>query len=537
MNTGVHNVRGIELNGYAAELARVTVWIGEIQWMLRHGVPPSKDPILKPLDTIECRDALIDAGGRDANWPDANAIIGNPPFLGNKRMIAELGENNTDAIRTLFRDRLPSGVDLVTYWFERARAQIVAGTCERAGLVTTQSIRKGANRTVMDRIVASTKIFDAWQDEPWVNEGAAVRVSLVAFGNASTTRLNGTPTTHIHADLTSQSAGVDITKARTLKDNASIIYQGTIKVGEFELPGEQAREWLTFPNPNGRSNADVLRPWANGQDLTGRPSDTWIIDFGTSMTEDAAAQYEAPFEHVRRAVKPHRDSVRRDGHRRYWWRHAEARPGMRRALSPLARFIATPRVSKHRFFVWLPVAVLPDSRLYAICRDDDPAFGVLSSRLHEVWALANASRHGVGNDPTYNAGTCFEAFPFPEGLTPNLHPDAYTNPHARAVAIGGSKLNELRENWLNPAEWVNRTAEVVPSYPERMLAKPGHEGDLKKRTLTNLYNAMPTWLQNAHRELDAAVALAYGWKDYTAEMADDKILSRLLALNLQRPAA
>jgi type II restriction/modification system DNA methylase subunit YeeA len=249
------------------------------------------------------------------------------------------------------------------------------------------------------------------------------------------------------------------------------------------------------------------------------------VDFGVDMSEQDAAMFEAPFAHVVEHVRKMRSIQRRDAYRIRWWIHAEARPGLRAAMAGLARLIPTPRVAKHRFFVWLPAAVLPDSRLYAICRDDDFTFGVLSSRLHEVWALANASRHGVGNDPTFNSRDCFETFPFPD-------PEA-----RREVANAARRLNELRENWLNPPEWVDRVPEVVPGYPDRIVAKPGHEADLKKRTLTNLYNQRPAWLDSAHKALDLAVAAAYGWTDYTPAMSEEEILRRLLALNLARSTA
>ena len=184
--------------------------------------------------------------------------------------------------------------------------------------------------------------------------------------------------------------------------------------------------------------------------------------------------------------------------------------------------------------MWLDARVLPDSRLYAIAREDDITFGVLSSRIHEVWSLANASMHGVGNDPTYNAKSCFETFHFPAGLTPNLAPADYANPAAGAIAEAAQRLNSLRDTWLNPVEWTERIAEVVAGYPDRIVAKAGFEAELKKRTLTNLYNARPAWLTHAHQTLDSAVAQAYGWNDYTPDMADEEILRRLLALNLAR---
>lgn len=216
--------------------------------------------------------------------------------------------------------------------------------------------------------------------------------------------------------------------------------------------------------------------------------------------------------------------------------HAEPRPGLYKRLSLIDRFICTPRVAKHRFFVWLDRIVVPDSRLVAITRDDDVTFGILSSRFHTVWSVATASWHGVGNDPTYNAESCFETFPFPEGLTPNIPAAEYENdPRAQAIAAAARELNELRENWLNPADLVVRVPEVVPGYPDRILPKDeAAAAELKKRTLTNLYNQRPAWLANAHRKLDEAVAAAYGWP---ADLTDEEVLERLFALNQERAAA
>ncbi|MDO8347935.1 MAG: N-6 DNA methylase [Rugosibacter sp.] len=543
IETSPANVLGLEINPYAAELARVTVWIGEIQWMLKHGYDIRRNPILSTLDHVECRDALVKVGAGDtvgeADWPACDAIVGNPPFLGGSKKRGELGDAYFDALARVFNERVPPGADLVCYWFEKARAQIEAGQCQRAGLVSTQAIRKGSNRAVLDRITTCTRIFEAWCDEPWINDGAAVRVSLVAFGHADGAQLDGATVAGINADLTHGGIGVDMTQAKPLEENSKVAFRCPEKNGAFDIPGALARQWLPMPNPNARPNADVLRPWANGQELTGRPADTWIIDFGTGMSEADAAMYEAPFSYAMEHVKPARISNPRAIRAQRWWLFGEPGPNFRAALNGLSRYIATPRVAKHRFFVWLPVAVLPDSRLYAICRDDDFSFGVLSSRPHEVWALANASRHGDGDEggrPTYNARDCFETFPFP------LPDDA-----ARAaIAAAAQHLDTARTNWLHPAEWVDWTPEIVPGYPPRPVPKPGHEADLKKRTMTALYNARPAWLDNAHQALDAAVATAYGWPDYapkevplgdTPAMPDEEILKRLLALNLSRKAA
>ncbi len=558
IETSPANVLGIELNPYAAELARVTVWIGEIQWMLAHGYSLRRDPILRPLDHIENRDAVLQAhyegvvienveqerdsmlvAAFEPEWPEADAIVGNPPFLGDKKMRAELGDEYTHALRRQYDGRVPGGADFVTYWFEKARAHIEAGKAQRAGLVATNSIRGGASRKVLERIVTTAPIFEAWSDEPWINNGAAVRVSLVCFGDREGAVLDGQPVAEIHPDLTAgngTNGALDLTQAKQLAENAGVAFIGTQKTGTFDISGELARQWLKQPNPNGQPNSKVVKPWANGQDLTRRPSDTWIVDFGADMPESDASLYELPFVHSLRNVKPVREKVNREGHRKYWWRHGESRVGMRKAFADLRRYLATPRVAKHRVFVWLPTSVLPDSRLTVIARSDDASFGILSSRFHMIWSLATCSWHGVGNDPTYNAQSVFETFPFPAGLTPR---DTPAGTHAESIAAAGERLNELRENWLNPPEWVDwvRTKEEeAAGFPLRAVAKPGHEADLKKRTLTNLYNARPTWLDHAHRELDAAVAKAYGWADYTPEMPDEEILRRLLALNLERAA-
>ncbi|MCP5278804.1 MAG: class I SAM-dependent DNA methyltransferase [Thiobacillus sp.] len=572
------NVLGIELNPYAAELARVTVWIGEIQWMLDHGYAIPRDPILAPLDHIECRDAILtvtpaeagvqskalDSGVRrndvarvaEPEWPAVDAIVGNPPFLGGSKKRGELGDATFEALNKVYKDRVPGGADLVTYWFEKARAHIVAGKAKQAGLVATQAIRAGSNRKVLERIIAAMPIFAAWCDEEWINNGAAVRVSLVCYGGippcppfnkggAGGIWLDGQPVAAIHADLTA-GQGLDLTQAKPLAENAATTFEGTKKYGDFDIPGELARQWLRLPNPNGRPNAEVVKPWANGKDLTGRPSDTWIIDFGTDMPEASAALYEAPFAQAAAKVKGHRTDLK-------WWLHERPRPELRKALRGPPRYVATPRVAKHRFFVWLPAGILPDTRLNVIATDLDTDFGILSSRIHVAWALAQASIHGDGSEggrPTYNAKSCFETFPFPAGLTPRdtAAPAERSSPTcladsivAQNIAAAARRLDEQRNNWLNPPEWVDwvRTPEEEQAgFPARPVAKAGHEAELKQRTLTNLYNQRAegkmSWLDHAHRALDAAVAAAYGWTDYTPDMPDAEILARLLALNLER---
>lgn len=290
---------------------------------------------------------------------------------------------------------------------------------------------------------------------------------------------------------------------------------------------------------------DVLTPWANGMDVTRRLSDTWLIDYGNKLSEADVALYEAPFEHVTQYVKAERERQRDEKRKCYWWRLGRSGAEIRTALAPLTRYIATPMVAKHRLFVWLDRRVFPDQQLIVIAHADDTTFGILHSRFHELWSLRMGT--SLEDRPRYTPTTTFETFPFPTGLTP-----ADTNhgtetldsgaiipkvaPDRRAVAVkiaeAAHRLDTLRENWLNPPEWVERLPEVVPGYPDRMIPKPEHAAELKKRTLTNLYNQRPAWLVNAHRAIDCAVAEAYGWTDDTPELPEAEILRRLLALNL-----
>ena len=531
------SVKGVEINPYAAELARASVWIGEIQWMQRNGFALNRRPILDDLESIECRDAVLTADGTEPEWPEADVVIGNPPFLGASLMRGVLGDNYTEELRHAFLHTVPASADLVCFWFDKAERLVSSGKLARAGLVATNSIRGRNNRAILDRIVERDTIFDAWSDEPWVVEGAAVRVSLICFaakdaGIAAV--LNGEATSRITSDLAF--AGLDMTQTETLKTNLGIAHRGDEKNGSFDISGDLAREWLRLPaNPNGRPNSDVLKPWINATDITRRPAGKWIIDFGPAMSERDAALYEAPFAYVVKHVKPIRQRNRRKSRRETWHRHGEPGLNMRKALKGVSRYIATPRVAKHRLFVWRDARTCPDTRVVVIARDDDTTLGILHSRFHEAWSLKLCSWHGVGNDPTYNPTTIFQTFPFPEGLTPDIPAAEYADdPRAIAIAEAARRLVELRDRWLNPPQWVEWVDEPVAGYPKRPVptaAAPIRE--LRRRTLTNLYNERPQWLTDAHAELDAAVAAAYGWN---AAVSAENALRELMKNNTKRRA-
>ena len=501
---------GLEINHYAAELARTSLWIGYIQWHQSNGFPYRRHPILTPLHTIRQTDAILDvsdpANPAEPEWPAAEFIIGNPPFLGNKMMRLNLGDVAVDAIYSVYGGRLPKGSDICCYWFEKARSLIADGKSKRAGLLGTQGIRGGANRTVLQRITKSGGIFEAHSDREWVLDGAAVHISIIGFDDGSSERriLDGESVASINANLT---AGVDLTTACKLAGNLNTAFQGPVKVGAFDIPGALAQEMLNSPNPHNESNYVVISPWVNGRDVTDRSRGMWIIDF-RGMSLEQAALHEAPFEYVNKYVRPLREANRDRQRRTYWWRLGRSGDELRAAVNPLTRFIVTPRVSKYRIFVWVVPETLPDSAVVAIAHDDDYTFGVLHSRFHETWALAMGTQ--LESRPRYTPTTCFETFPFP-------HP---TDEQRAAIAAAAAELNRLRENWLNPID--------ADGNPELDATQ------LRRRTLTNLYNQRPTWLANAHAILDAAVADAYGWP---AALSGEEILERLLALNLKRAAA
>ncbi len=496
----VRAVLGIEINPQAARLARLTVWIasrGE----------------LADVAGIECRDALLEwrrGVPRRASWPDAEFIVGNPPFLGGKKLRAGLGDEYVDALFLAWDGCVPREADLGTYFHEMARERIAAGRCKRAGLLATRGIRGGANLEVLRKIKASGDIFMAWSDEPWIVEGAAVRVSIVAQDDGSETRrcLDGAPVAVIRADLSGGAAdGADLTRARRLVENLGLGFMGDTKGGAFDIGGEEAAVMLAGGNVGGRSNREVVVPWVNGLDVLRRPRGRYIIDFGVDMSERDAAGYALPFAHVRARVLPERQGNKRASYRDRWWIHVEARPGLRAAIGPLRRFIATPTVGRHRIFVWLVRPTLPDHQLIVIAREDAYTFGVLHSRVHELWSLRLGTRLGFGNDPRYTPTTTFETFPFPWPLdTPEDRLDGEQRRARQVIADAAERLDGLRRDWLAGAS-----------------AKP--------RTLTALYNLRPDWLVNAHAALDRAVLAAYRWGP---ELADEELLARLLACNLER---
>ncbi len=365
-------------------------------------------------------------------------------------------------------------------------------------------------RDVLEAIQKTGGIFMAWSDRLWTIEGATVHVSIIAFDDGSQTvlTLNGKEVDQIHANLTSEA---ETTSALAIVANAGLCFIGPSPHGRFDIDSETAKKMLTAPlNVNGKSNSDVVRPVANAIDLVRFQRNVWTIDFGTDISLSAAALYELPFEHVRVTVYPERKDNHRAAYRERWWRYGEARPGLRRALAPLHRYIATPRVAKHRIFVWQPAIVLCNDAAVVFARADDYFFGMLHSKPHEVWARAQGTQlREAESGFRYTPTTTFETFPFPWAPSKESQDD----PLVQGIAQAALELVRKRDAWLHPAD-----------------ASPDQSS---KRTLTNLYNKCPTWLTDAHRKLDEVVFAAYGWP---STLTDSEILARLLSLNHQRAA-
>ena len=489
---------GLEVNEYAAQLAKTALWIGYIQWHQANGFAYTNRPILDRIDGIECRDAAIVVNGdtdapAKAPWPAADYIIGNPPFLGAKDMLTELGGDYTNRLRQTYRNELDGAVDLCCYWFEQARAQIAAGRARRAGLLATQAIRFSSNRRTLERIKETGDVFAAWDDLEWKPEepgSAAVHVAIVCFddGSETTKTLNGAPASDIDTRLTD---AVHLDQAQLLPQNAGICFAGVSKGGPFDLTPQDAVAMLADSNPNGRPNNDVVKRYIRGSDLNGKLQERWVIDFGV-MPESDAQLYAMPYQHCLNHVKPVRDRNRREHRRKNWWMFSDATPALNDAVSQLHRYIGTSEVSKHRYFQYIDAGITAGKTVTIFAREDDYFLGILESRFHKVWTAAVGTQ--LESRPRYIISECFEKFPFPTS----------TASQRQAVATAARTLDEQRRNVCRP-------------------------NGVYRKSMTALYNENPPWLQTAHAELDQTVADAYGWP---AGLADDELLRRLVRRNV-----
>ncbi len=572
-------LHGIEVARWPREIAELVVWIGYLQWQVRvlGGASDVPEPVLQDFQNFERRDALLatdgwelvcDAPGvpasrwdrvsfrdhpitgqpvpdeearlpvergvrpRPAAWPEVRFVVGNPPFLGNKRMRAALGDAYVEALRRAYPE-VPESADYVMYWWAKAAALARARRVERFGFITTNSIGQVFNRRVIERTLREPdplSLVFAVPDHPWVGaaDGAAVRIAMTVAAAGSEDGVlarvvRETPAGdgavevaldvrhgRLHADL---SLGPDVAGAVPLAANRGLCGQGMKVVGDgFHVPESWPRG-VRSP----ATGAPVVRPIVGARDvLAGRPG-TPIIDFFGLSESRAKTLHPEAYQRLLTRVKPIRAHNRRRSIRELWWRFAWERPVLRRALAGLERYLVTPSTSKHRLFVSLPHETLWDGSLFAVAVADPFVFGVLSSRPHAVWARAAGGRIGVGNDPTWTNTTCFEPFPFPD-------PPAAERRRIGELAL---RIEHHRRERMERHPGLGLTAlyNVVEAVrrAERLTEAERQVHD----------QGLASVLAGLHDELDATVAAAYGWP---GGASDEELLGWLVELNAERSA-
>jgi len=590
-----HQFLGLEINPRAAAVAEMVLWIGYLQWHFRtrgHVMPPQ--PVLKDFRNIECRDAVLaydlveyvtDARGvpvsrwdgkttkkhpvtgedvpdetaqvpleryvnpRRAEWPQADVVVGNPPFIGAAGMRQALGDGYVEALRGAWKD-VPESADFVMYWWHKAAGLVRAGALSRFGFITTNSIRQTFNRRVLQAHLREgdgaappslaaknaecvgrgspvpLHLAFAVPDHPWVDsaDGAAVRIAMtvgapgIGEGRLLTVTkeregggegLEVETAEHlgvIHADL---SCGANIASAGQLSANQDLSNRGFCLFGAG---------FIVSPQDTAKLEADApIKPYRNGKDLMDKPRGVKVIDLFGLAAEEVRARWPATYQWVLERVKPERDHNNREGRRRNWWLFGEPNPKLRQQLFGLPRYIATVETAKHRVFQFLDASIAPDNMLVCIALDDAYFLGVLSSRVHVAWALAAGGRLGVGNDPRYNKSRCFETFPFPAAT-----PEQQVRIRSLAEQIDAHrKRQQAAHAELTLTGMYNVLDKLKVSLPMTAKEKAIHE-----RGLVSV-------LRSLHDELDAAVLAAYGWNDAPS---DETILERLVALNAERAA-
>ncbi|WP_243692257.1 DNA methyltransferase [Caulobacter sp. BK020] len=550
-----HQFLGIELNPRAAAIAELVLWLGYLQQHYRARSSHPAEPILRAFHNIENRDAVLIWDGyplttvveqngarvetypnaRRPEWPEAEFIVGNPPFIGGKDLRSRLAPGYAEALWKAHK-AMNDSADFVMYWWDRS-AEILARKktiLRRFGFVTTNSITQVFQRKVMERHLNGKppiSLIFAIGDHPWTKAGresAAVRIAMTAAARgkldgvvwevASETGLDTDEPAltftekrgKVNSDLT---VGVDVTRARSLMANDGICSPGFKLHGSgFIVTPAQAEHLGLGKRPRLEHH---IRLYRNGRDLTARPRDVMVIDlFG--LTADATRRdYPEVYQHLLEAVKPERDQNNRAVYRDNWWIFGEPRRDMRPALTGLGHYLATVETAKHRVFQLLDAAVAPDNKLIVIADDDAATLAILSSRIHTHWAISAGGWLGFGNDPVYVKSSVFDPFPFP---------DPSDTIRARLRALG-EELDATRKTVL--AEHADLTLTGLYNLLEKVRAGTELtpiEADQKSRGRVLI-------LKELHDQIDTATADAYGWpRDLTGE----QILERLVALNAER---
>jgi hypothetical protein len=560
---GPQNFLGIEVKPWAREVAELTLWIGYHQFWKRHHAVQPPEPVLQDTGTLELRDAVLawesvrhlperdrpdptlriphpvtgelvpdpdvalkfweHVGAAPATWPEADFIVGNPPFLGQYRQRESLGDGYVEALRAAYPE-ISDSADLVVYWVAHAIDAVASGRTIRAGLITTQSITQKQNRRVIEA-GAERGIRPVWAiaDHYWNdgNDDARVRVAMTVFANqpafSTLVAVNGeaqvirqTRVPRLNADLTAH-ADVASTASIPLRANAGVAHRGFKPHGQgFVIDGDEAAMLLAAAP----ENAEVLKPFRNGMDITRRPRGVWLIDFGM-RTEDEARQYPMLFDIVRDRVKPERDSNSRAVYAKNWWRFGEARPDLRTAIRGLQRYLVSPFTAKHGIWTFLDASVAPDDALVCVATDDAYVMVVLASRVHRVWALAAGSIFGIDGTPRYNKSTCFESFPFP-------HPSELLRARIAELA---EKIDAHCKAAVGRSPKVGMT--IIYNVVDRL-----RDGAALTKAEQEVHTLSACGvLRDLHDALDVAVAEAYGW---SWPEPPALLLERLVALHDRR---
>ncbi|MDP1675216.1 MAG: class I SAM-dependent DNA methyltransferase, partial [Burkholderiales bacterium] len=501
---------------------------------------------------------------RKAVWPEADFVVGNPPFIGAGPMRAALGDGYVEALRGAWTE-VPDSADFVMYWWDHAAELTRAGQLRQFGLITTNSLRQTFNRRVVERHLSDKRplsLVFAIPDHPWVDsaDGAAVRIAMtVGASEAGNGRLMTTQSEEpaddgelqvsfarreglIHADLR---IGANVTAAVPLVANGGISSAGVKLHGAGFIVTEQ--EAVSLGLGQAPELDEHIPLYRNGKDLTARPRNVRVIDLYGLRQEDVRKKFPAVYQWIFERVKPERDAKAdtKDGagYAKYWWLHGKPRSELRPALKDLQRYVATVETTKHRAFQFLDAAILPDNMLTAIASDDAHLLGVLSSNVHVTWALAAGGRLGVGNDPRYNKSRCFEPFPFPAA-----NPDQQSPIRDLAEQLDAHRKKQQAQH-----------AELTLTGMYNVLEKLKSGAALTAKEKVIHEQGLVAVLKTLHDELDRAVLDAYGWNDLaplqdvvngnaapasvgmaTREDAHraltDTLLERLVALNAERAA-
>jgi hypothetical protein len=562
-----HQFLGLEVNPRAAAIAELVLWIGYLQWHFRTrgGVPP--EPILRDFKTIQVTDAVLawsrkdlarDEHGRpivrtDAEgnrvevwryvnpkrpeWPAADYIIGNPPFVGGKDIRGRLGEGYAEALWAA-HPHMNESADFVMYWWDRAaELSTRKGTrLKRFGFVTTNSLSQVFQRRVMERYLKAKKpisLLMAIPDHPWTKatrDAAAVRIAMTvaALGPHEgrlyeVTKEENLDTDEpvvelretlgrINSDLT---AGADVTALFALNANAFISSRGVVLHGSGFIVTSAEVENLGLGKRSGLEC--YIKPYCNGRDLMSISRGVMALDLFGLGTDDIRKRFPEVYQHILAKVKPERDHNPREYRREKWWLFGENVPDFRKALKGLPRYVATAETAKHRVFQFLDASILPDNKLVCIALSDACQLGVLSSRFHTVWALRTGGWLGVGNDPVYVKSKCFDPFPFPD----------VSDALKIRIRETAEELDALRKQVR--AEHARLTLTQIYNVLEKLRA--GQELTDDDEAIKN--NGLVLILRELHDKLDSLVAEAYGWP---ADLSEDETLARLVALNAERAA-